>query len=242
MGQQNPDNVQQTNSSQTGTDAGAAQNANVDNVELAVQLEKVKTKNSELLGSIRELKDERNDLKTQLGAVFEHLGIDPAQNPVDQLNEKKAQSESERIAAMSENEQLAHKVESLSKDLSELLNSNKAEREKRLQAELDNTVNEALTDAGINSKGRKVLSSLVHGAVKSDEGGFFTTQDGQRATVSDYAKTLANEYPEFVEQRTVNGNGFVPSRVGFHDSVKEKIKSGDTRGAMRDLISAELNK
>ena len=45
MGQQNPDNVQQTNSSQTGTDAGAAQNANVDNVELAVQLEKVKTKN-----------------------------------------------------------------------------------------------------------------------------------------------------------------------------------------------------
>lgn len=244
MGQQNPDNVQQTNSNGNPTPDNGQPDTQIDNVELAVQLEKVNSKNRELLGEVRGLKDERNQLSSQIGSLFEHLGVDPAAgDPVAQLSAKNDSKEQERIAAMSENEQLAHKVESLSKDLAELLNSNKAEREKRVQLELDKTVNEALTEAGINAKGRKVLSSLVHGAVKSDDSGFFTLQDGQRAPVGDYAKTLANEYPEFVEQRTVNGGGgFVPSRQTPSANVSEMLKNGDTRGALRHLVSQELNR
>ena len=210
-----------------------------DNVEAAEQLKKVLAKNDELLGELRKVKDERNSQTDVNKALFEHLGIGDAENPLEALKQKQAEADKKRTEGLSENDKLREQLENTNKTVQELLDSNRKAEETAKQAILDKEVTTSLT--AFNEKGRPLLESHIRGVMQQDDNGVFVIKEGQRLSLNDYAKGLESVYPEFMDAGGKGGQGGqFPGKPSRQDAANEKMNKGNVRGAFADIIREKL--
>lgn len=206
--------------------------------DLQTQLDKVNAKNKELLGEIRSIKDDRNSQRELNQAILAHLGIE-GDNPLEQLKAKQQEAEDKANANLSDNDRLRIDLQKTQNQVDELLKLNKAAEEKAAKAELDNEITSALTDAGFNDKGRNLLDTVIR--TKVDQKGRVLVA-GESKSVAEYALSLVNDYPEFVNAGGHGGGGSAPSRVSNSDAIKQKMNDGNVTDGLRDAIRNSMAK
>jgi hypothetical protein len=210
----------------------------------AERIEALVSKNGELLGKLKDSKTSATAFEEKFNAVLEHLGIDATlDDPMSVIAEQKKADAQKKLDSMSKSEKQEHEIANLKDTVNDLLEQKKHETEKALKFELDNSVNSALTNEGVNAKGLAILGTFIKTGITHDENGYHAIKDGVRLSVADYAKSIVGGYPEFVGASTVAGSGTgTPTRTTADSQRRESVNQNNPRATISSLVREQLNK
>jgi hypothetical protein len=205
-----------------------------------VQLEKVKANNEKLLGELIAARQKDADIVEKAKSfekLLNTLELDPSKDVFQQLESRKNEQVSKQRETMTEAEKLRADLESTQSKVNELLEQNRAEREKNLKMGLDNTISEVLGSAGVNDKGRELIATYIKNGLQRDGDDFFALDGDTKVSVSEYAAKVADSFPEFKSATVKSGSGSqTPARITGKEKLNQAIAKGDYASAIDSLI------
>jgi hypothetical protein len=126
-----------------------------------------------------------------------------------------------------------------------LENDNKAQREARISAQLERQLIDSLDEAGVLPSARELLIPKIKQGLTQD-GESFKRVDGDKIfSVSDYAKSVASQFPQLIAANTQNRQGFnfgQPARQNQQTSAADLLKAGKPVQAFGAIAAQRLKK